>query len=102
MNLMEPRVRLGLAVAVAVVVFVGVCLVVLRITDGYDTPEQAVTATCHAKNIFGNYTPHETTDIRVGWQREGQPAGIGWVALVVSQGFGYQVKDCKYQHVTHG
>jgi hypothetical protein len=101
MNSMKPRVRIGVPVALALVVFVGVWLVVLRTARGYDTPEQAVTATCQAKHILGNYTPTRTTDIRVGWQRGNQPAGIGWVALVVSQGFGYTVKDCKYQHVTH-
>jgi hypothetical protein len=68
----------------------------------YDTPEQAVVNTCRAAQIMGNYTPGNPAAIRIGWQEAGQPAGIGWTALVEHRGGGYAVKRCKYQHVTHG
>ena len=68
----------------------------------YDTPESAVMATCHAVAILGDYTPADATNIRIGWRRSGQPAGIGWSALVVRAGSRYRVQECKAQRVTHG
>jgi hypothetical protein len=70
--------------------------------SGYDTPEQAVTASCHAATIMANYTPNRSTDIRIGWEERGQPAGFGWVAVVVHERGGYHVQDCRRQHVAHG
>ena len=73
-----------------------------RTVRSWATPEGAVTETCHAAKILANYTPDRQTNIRVGWQRAGQPVGVGWAALVVRVGHEFRVKQCQYLSVSHG
>jgi hypothetical protein len=90
-------------VCAAIALVLVVWLVWLRSeTKVYDTPEQAVTKSCHAAKLMGRYPTGHVTDIRIGWQQAGQPLGDGWAARVVHADGGYRVDKCKYLQVGHG
>lgn len=102
MNLRSTTFRLvAVITAIALAVLMIWLAMPAKTSGGYGTPERAVIGTCHARGIMGNYTPGRLTNIRIGWQEKGDAPGFGWSALVVREGGGYWVKDCKYQGVAH-
>jgi hypothetical protein len=85
-----------------IAVTVGVVALLVGISkQGYESPDAAVTATCHAVHILGDYSEQDGR-YRIGWQPGGAAPGTGWTAIVEHDGGGYEVIDCKFQGVTHG
>ena len=94
------RFAVHVSVGATVLIVVGVVLTlqVRGPTDlpGYDTPEAAVRATCHAsRTLLGNdFGDDGLRD--VAWQSPGQPSdGPGWNATVHLDDVGAHVINCK-------
>jgi hypothetical protein len=100
MSQSRNRALIALLIAVALGAAAEVAALVVGSRSGYESPDAAVTATCHAVHILGDYSQHDGR-YRIGWQPPGAAPGIGWTAIVEHHGGGYEVIDCKFQGVTH-
>jgi hypothetical protein len=101
------RARMWLALLIGLAVVAAGAVIAVRVfsNDGhqgrvFDSPDEAVLKTCRASEIVHDASPGQAR-AEIGWQTARQPPGDGWVAVVVADGPGYRVTNCKISRFTH-